>query len=60
MEKKAYAAPAIEVAHISTESFIAASLKDDGTRGSLSNPEQNGDAIEAMGKQNFEIHDVWE
>ena len=58
MEKKYYVAPAVMVEKMEMESLCAASLSNDGTRGTFSDPVTDGDASEACGK--LHINDVWE
>ena len=59
MNKKAYNTPKTEVTRIEMQNFIAASLGDNGTKGSnMSDYETGGDAGTAMSDIN--INDVWE
>lgn len=58
MNKKAYNTPKTEVTSVEIQSFIAASLKPDGTKGTFDSPEADGDANTALSDIN--INDVWE
>lgn len=58
MNKKAYNTPKTEVTSVEIQSFIAESLKPDGTKGTFDSPEADGDASTALSDIN--INDVWE